>query len=236
MSKKIIAITLLLLGAILFYFFSTEEKNSEKFSYTENADRADDQHTPHHNESDPQKTTPSSLPTQERYSGDFCRNKPTCKNEILMPNSESDLLWMRKHGYPTPEDIEHFSSMADTELELLAKKGSLPAMTAYGARLIERNDPNGRNWIFEAKNRGSIYSYYEASNAEMNRSFGEGFIEAGAYLRVAYILGDHRAASEFYRFIERNRLSIVEMQAIDLRAGELYQTYAKNRQPVPRPL
>ena len=237
MKKKIIPIIFLLIAVFLLYFYSNEKKYSKDPSGENAGHETKNQNALINEESGPPKTNSTSpVPTQERYSGEFCRNKISCKIDILMPNSEADLLWMRKYGYPTPEDIENYSRMTDAELEALAKKGTLSAMTAYGSRLVERNDPNGRNWIFEAKNRGSIYSYYGASNAEMNRNFGEGFIEAGAYLRVAYILGDHRAASEIYRFIEKNKLSIVEMQAIDLRAGELYQTYAKNRQPVPRPL
>ena len=59
-------------------------------------------------------------------------------------------------------------------------------------------------------------------------------VEAGAYLRVAYILGDAKAATELQRRLPG--LTPGEQAMIDERAASLYQTMAGARAPAPRPL
>jgi hypothetical protein len=49
------------------------------------------------------------------------------------------------------------------------------------------------------------------------------------------MLGDYKAIDVLYRFAEDRHLQMAELRAIDLRAASLYQTYARNRQPSPRP-
>jgi hypothetical protein len=176
------------------------------------------------------------LEDQEADQRIFCNRRPECVDDPHIPNSEAELRWMQQYGYPTIDESARLGRLSDLQLETEAGRGVLTAMTELGKRLIERGDQNGLNWYLKAKNQGSIYAYYQRSNAEMNRAFGHGFVESGTFLRVAYILGDLKASQALYRFIEENDLGVIEMDAIDRRANELYQTYAKNRQPTPRPM
>jgi TPR repeat protein len=142
---------------------------------------------------------------------------------------------MKQHGYPTKDEQDRLARLSETELELEAKQGKLTAMTELGSRMIDRNDADGTKWLRMARDRGSIYAYYEVSKREMNRTLGHGLVESGAFLRVAYLLGDYKAATALYQFASKEGLSIGELELIDRRAASLYITYAKNRQPVPRP-
>jgi hypothetical protein len=169
------------------------------------------------------------------FRGEFCNRKPACADDPLAPNSEAELRWMQQHGYPTKEVVERLSRLSDTELEAEAKRGALTAMTELGSRMLEKGDHNGAVWFIRAADRGSIYAYYAQSKYEMRKASGRGLVESGAYLRVAYILGDHKASYALYEFMRTQNLSMMELDAIDRRAASLYQTYARNRQPAPRP-
>lgn len=165
----------------------------------------------------------------------FCNRDPACADDPTIPNSENELRWMQQHGYPTREEIDRLAKLSEVELAEEVKRGNLTAMSELGTRMVDRGDNNGLSLYLQAANSGSIYSYYAESNAQMKRSVGGGLVEAGAYLRLAYMLGDYKAATTLYRFVESQKLSIIEMNAIDRRAASLYITYAKNRQPTPRP-
>lgn len=166
----------------------------------------------------------------------FCGRKPACADDPNIPNNEQELRWMQLHGYPTKDELDRFAAMSETALEEEAKGGSLTAMAELGSRIVERNDPNGLRWILQARDRGSIYAYYAQSKKEMNRTLGNGLVESGAFLRVAYMLGDYKASTALYQLVEKERLGIAELDRIDRRAAELYLTYTKNRQPTPRPM
>jgi hypothetical protein len=166
----------------------------------------------------------------------FCGRKPACADDPTIPNNERELRWMQQHGYPTKEELDRLVRLSEVELGEEAKRGSLTAMTELGSRMVERNDPNGMKWFLQARNRGSIYSYYAESKTEMNQALGHGLVESGAFLRVAYMLGDYKASTALYQFVEREKLNIAELDRIDRRAAELYLTYAKSRQPAPRPM
>lgn len=200
-------------------------------------------------ESPPVAQTPATAPAAEEVNpfipnyekeyvdlSRFCGHRPACVNDPHSPNNERELRWMQQHGYPTKDELERLARLSEVELEEEAKRGSLTAMTELGGRMVERNDPKGSLWFMRAADRGSIYAYYAESKTEMNRTLGHGLVESGAFLRVAYMLGDHKAATELYRFKEKEKLGIGEMVAIDRRAASLYLTYAKKRQPSPRPL
>lgn len=165
----------------------------------------------------------------------FCNRQETCKDDPTVPNNPNELRWMQQHGYPTRDEQDRLMRLSETELELEAKQGKLTAMTELGSRMIDRNDPNGSLWLLRATEHGSIYAYYAISKKEMNRTLGHGLIESGAFLRVAYLLGDYKAGTALYQFASKEGLSIGEFNMIDRRAASLYITFANNRQPAPRP-
>lgn len=166
----------------------------------------------------------------------LCGDNYNCLIASTTASSEKDYQWMLTHGYPTQEESDRLAKLSEAELEAEATNGSLTAMTALGARMIERGDKKGLSWYLRAADRGSIYAYHANSKAAMSiTGFGSGLVESAAYLRVAYMLGDYKAVDALYQFAEAKGLGIVEFRAIDLRAASLYQTYAKNRRPAPRP-
>ena len=164
----------------------------------------------------------------------FCTAKSSCYDP-LVPNNANELRWMQQYGYPTKDELDRMAQLSDDELEMEAKQGKLTAMTELGSRLVDRNDVNGEKWVYLAQQHGSVYAYYIDAKTEMNHTLGHGLVESGAHLRLAYLLGDYKAATALYQFASKEELDIVELNAIDRRAASLYITYAKNRQPTPRP-
>ncbi|UNK48475.1 hypothetical protein MNR01_11980 [Lysobacter sp. S4-A87] len=60
------------------------------------------------------------------------------------------------------------------------------------------------------------------------------YIEAAAFLRVAYILGDGKAAGQILK--DFPKYGPVDYTIIDRRASSLYRTFAKERRPSVRPV
>jgi hypothetical protein len=60
-------------------------------------------------------------------------------------------------------------------------------------------------------------------------------VEAGAFLRLAYLLGDRKAAYALHSLMEQYGAGHIESIKIDRRASGLYESYAHRRQPSPRP-
>jgi len=165
----------------------------------------------------------------------FSNDKYDC-NDPLVPNNANELRWMQQHGYPTKEEQERLGRLSDSELGMQVRQGKLIAMTELGSRMIGKGDKKGLSLYTAAANRGSIYAYYLNADAAMKTTgFGSGPIESGAFLRLAILLGGHKAIDVFYRFAEDRHLQMAELRAIDQRAAWLYQIYTKNRQPTPRP-
>jgi len=139
-----------------------------------------------------------------------------------------------QNGYPSPDQLERFKAMSDDQLKKEADSGSLVAMVNYGERLVSNGDSKGGLvYIFDATQRGSIYGYYAMSSVYQHTPGLTSIVESGAYLRVAYILGDSKASEELQRRFPG--LQQIEQAAIDRRASSLYQTFAHTKQPTPRP-
>ena len=233
-SKTIlIAIALLLLGGGLYWFIRNTDKPSQP-AIAESASPA---------QGEPADTMVGATTAEQASPAprpsvvdpkQFCNDKYSC-HDPLMPNNANELRWMQQYGYPTKDEQERMARLSDIELEMEAKQGKLTAMTELGSRMIDRNDVRGTRWVLMAKDRGSIYAYYVEAKTEMNHTLGHGLVESGAFLRVAYLLGDYKAGTALYQFASKEGLSIGELDMIDRRAASLYITYAKNRQPTPRP-
>jgi hypothetical protein len=166
-----------------------------------------------------------------------CGDNAQCLAAPTTARSAPDAAWLAAHGYPTHAESQRLAALPETQLRAEAERGSLTATTALAERLLGRGDNAGLELLTRAADRGSIHAYYVASQAALSRrGSGGGAIEAGAYLRVAQLLGDHKAVDAFYRFQDSQGLGMAELRAIDLRSGALYQSYARNRRPTPRPL
>lgn len=164
----------------------------------------------------------------------YCNGDMLCLHSPLTARSAADFAWLRKHGYPTREDLERFALMSDVQLQNEANTGALPATVAWADRLISSGDPaKGFDLLITASQRGSIYAYYVTSAHTLNRKSMGGRVEAAAFLRIAYLLGDDMAAGEFY--VRYGDYAPAELAAVDSRAASLYRTYAQNRPRSPRP-
>lgn len=164
----------------------------------------------------------------------LCEAGPACESDVLGASTADEAKWLMQNGYPSPEQLERFEAMSNDQLKKEADSGSLAAMVNYGERLVSNGDSKGGLvYIFDATQRGSIYGYYAMSGVYQHTPGLTSIVESGAYLRVAYILGDSKASEELQRRFPG--LQQVEQAAIDRRASSLYQTFAHTKQPTPRP-
>lgn len=115
----------------------------------------------------------------------------------LIALSEPEADWMRKHGYPTLEEIR---SIGTTDLRGMAGANTPREATLYGLSLLKEGNTAGGVAILErAAALGSIYAYEEAAIADYNlvkSRTGDSSINdnvLAAKLEVAKILGDYRA-------------------------------------------
>lgn len=165
----------------------------------------------------------------------LCSSGLKCEHEPLLASSIEEARWLQKFGYPSQEEVSQFSALSESQLERQAASGSLAALAVYGGRLTKSNRlGDGLLALKQAADNGSIYAYYELSNAYATNSTLKNNIDAAAFLRVAYLLGDSKAATA----IQMNfpGLGPVDNRAIDMRAASLYSTFANERPASPRPL
>ncbi|QKW58552.1 hypothetical protein [Stenotrophomonas sp. NA06056] len=163
-----------------------------------------------------------------------CADEPGCAISPLAARDREEANWLMDNGYPSANELKAFSALSRSQLKRQADDGSLSAMVLYGERAASEGDTKeGIDYITDAINRGSIYGYYGMSSVYQNTPGLKNVVDSGAYLRVAYTLGDSKAANELQ--LRFPGLTQVEQAAIDARAASLYQTFAKSKQPIPRP-
>src|SRR5690606_15417979 len=108
-----------------------------------------------------------------------------------------------------------------------AGKGDLAAQVELASRLIEHGRrAEGIDMLQQASLAGSVYANYELSNAY----FGVDNVDSAAYLRLAFLLGDAKAARELYsRF---PKFGPAEWVYVDRRALRLYENLISVRSRV----
>ncbi len=77
---------------------------------------------------------------------------------------------------------------------------------------------------------GNVYALYAISESYREARMPNA-VDGAAYLRLAYIMGDHKAAIE----IAKMGLSSAEQAAADSRASLLYKGFTGEQTPDPRP-
>lgn len=183
-----------------------------------------------------QVVTPAAPAAQDvRVSEYLCRQGDDCKSNALAASSSEEAAWLQANGYPSSAELARLQKLSDSQLKTAADAGSVTALAVYGERLALGNDTkNGLDALRKATERGSIYAYYGLSNVYAERKGLKNIVDSGAYLRVAYMLGDSKAGTALLG--KTPPIHPVEMAAIDRTAASLYQTYANNRPPRPRPI
>ena len=162
---------------------------------------------------------------------DYIR-KLDCKDGEFIAKSEEEALWMIAHGYPTDSERKQFASMSLAQLEQRAKSGSKSAEVSYGTKMaLERSMAVGLDVLKKSAQAGNFYAYYGLSEVYNSKTGAINDIDSAAYLRLAYLLGDYKAAD----IVNARGLSPVENAMVDKRASDLYVTFALRRNPSPRP-
>ncbi|WP_349656542.1 hypothetical protein [Xanthomonas sp. 10-10] len=151
----------------------------------------------------------------------------------LVANSQAEAQWLLTHGYPSQAERARLERMDLAQLKAESQAGNHAATVLYGTRtaLSGRFHP-GLAILSKAAATGNLYAYYGLAEVYASDTEHKNLVDSAAYLRLAYLLGDGKASSA----IAAKGLSGVENVAADERAAGLYQTFAKNRQPSPRPL
>lgn len=163
-----------------------------------------------------------------------CASGPSCAAYPLGAKDKEEAQWLYANGYPSADQLRLFKALSDDQLKRRADAGALAAMTVYGERKAAQGDTKqGIQYVHDSIRNGSIYGYYGMSSIYRNTPGLRNNVEAAAYLRVAYILGDAKASAEMNRRFED--LSVIERVAIDERATALYRSFAESKQPNPRP-
>ncbi|WP_115515087.1 hypothetical protein [Xanthomonas arboricola] len=132
----------------------------------------------------------------------------------LVANSQAEAQWLLTHGYPSQVERARLDRLDLAQLKAESQAGNKAATVLYGTKTAV----SGRFYPGLAE----VY----ASDTEYKN-----LVDSAAYLRLAYLLGDGKASSA----IAAMGLTSIENVVADERAAGLYQTYAKNRQPSPRP-
>jgi hypothetical protein len=165
----------------------------------------------------------------------LCGSNQECLDSPLVASTPRELAWLRANGYPSLRELRQLRAASSDALAADVARGSRTAMVILGARLVgQRRLGDGLELMRHAADAGSIYAYYELSSAQMHSRWLGGLIESAAYLRVAYLLGDVKAAGVMHRRF--SMLDPMERALVDERAASLYRTYAKSRRPNPRPM
>jgi hypothetical protein len=114
----------------------------------------------------------------------------------LLALSEEEAVWLDKHYYPTPEELD---SLSGIDVDALSGTKDPKLAVLQGLALVEHGQLSAAASVLDkATALGSIYAYEEAAVAEynlMNERLGGSSLDGQnilmARLEVARILGDH---------------------------------------------
>lgn len=170
--------------------------------------------------------------SSDRLEQDYLCNPDQCRSVgPLQARSVQEARWLIENGYPNEEESERLRSLGTAQLKAEGESGNIAAQVFYGKRVaLESNFLSGLSILRQAAQSGSLYAYYGISEAYLEGGQRDS-INSYAYLRLAYILGDSRAAGE----LAGRNLSSVERAVADERASSLYKSFAEERAPNIRP-
>jgi len=95
---------------------------------------------------------------------------------------------------------------------------------------LEKDFLEGQVMLRDQALSGNFYAFYAMSES-YREAKTPNLVDSAAYLRLAYILGDNKAASE----IAKMKLTSIEIAAADSRASQLFKGFAGDQVPDPRP-
>lgn len=152
----------------------------------------------------------------------MCDDEAACDpDDMLAATTEEEALWLLKYGYPSRNDLERLESLPLAVLAEEAAAGDLAAMAVYARQYADasQNTMGGVALAMRAAERGSIYAYHAIADIYATDDNELNDMDAGAYLRVAYVLGDGKAHRQLAK--RYPRLTISQHYQIDDRAAGL---------------
>lgn len=154
-------------------------------------------------------------------------------DDPLVAASNEEAEWLSENGYPSIQTLKKYETITLEELRGKQNKSQIDTLM-LSEKMAEKNERNnGKALAHSVAMQGNLYALYVLS--EIHAMPGPGFdrIESGAYLRLAYLMGDSKAA-DFYHEIYGS-LSAPEHLLIDRRASRLMQTMSLTPKK-PRPM
>lgn len=150
---------------------------------------------------------------------------------LLDARSPNEAAWLFNHGYPSTQEKAHLEQLSREDLKREADSGNRAAAVELGRRVaLEENVLDGKILLRKQAQAGNLYAYYGLADVSA-KADPPSLVDTAAYLRMAYMLGDDRAAQE----IARMNLTSAELVAADKRASHLYAGYAGEQLRDPRP-
>lgn len=166
-----------------------------------------------------------------------------CDVESVACRSEDDAntaggpkeaLWLARHGYPSRADLESYPVLSNAELDELANQDRAFAILRARRQIEQGQVGEGLTALMYLARAGNSYALYEMSRAYREVEEIANFYDAAAYLRLAYMLGDRRAATELYTQFP-DWVVPSSMRLIDSRAASLRITMLPKTATDPRP-
>lgn len=159
-----------------------------------------------------------------------------CEMDPLVAKTSEEAQWLLQHGYPTHEQLQGYEALTTDALREKAITGDLLYRAFYGRRLIEEGDymPGVANLIAAAR-EGGIYALYEMSAAHGKDDEHFSRVDNLAYLRLAYLMGDARAAVRLAQVASDRGYGIAELMYPDQHAAHLRKQMLGETNVPPRP-
>ena len=168
----------------------------------------------------------SSRSSASRICVSDCRNTGPLE---AVSGAEAD--WLMRHQYPSAAELAGMQALPLDALRQQASLGNPTASAVLGKRIsLEKDFLEGQVILRNQALSGNYYAFYAMSES-YRESSTPNLVDAAAYLRLAYILGDNKASTQ----IARMNLSPIELVAADSRASRLYRGFAGDQIPDPRP-
>jgi hypothetical protein len=149
----------------------------------------------------------------------------------LVAVSDAEADWLVRHQYPSASELARAQSLSLDALQQEASMGNPTATAVLGKRIsLEQDFLDGQVILRNQALSGNLYAFYAISESYWEAARPNP-IDSAAYLRLAYILGDNKAATE----IAKLKLNPREIAMADSRALQLFKGFAGDQVTDPRP-
>lgn len=182
---------------------------------------------------------PSPLPASPpQYKRELCDATDTeCRRDPLSASTAEEARWLAQHGYPTHEQLADYDGLSTDALRDKAATGDLVYRSLYGRRLLEEGEYlRGLGVLTDTARNGGLYALYETSASYSDPGSVHPDMMSGlADLRLAYLMGDSRAADALAKLASERGYGLVEMRLADEQAAHLRKQIFPNIYMAPRP-